>query len=260
MSNNARKLAVITGANQGIGLAIARAIAKEQNFYVLLGSRDIEKGKAAVEQLRDEGVAGINCIQLDVTDDESVKRAVQMIKQTFPEGVDVLVNNAGLGSATGMNISSSHSSNPDNQAAERARTIINTNYHGVKRVTNAFQPFLARRARVVNVASSLGQLALDEMSETLRNRFLADNITEKEIDELIGEYIEAVEQGNVKEKGWPVGDVNGVDWTAYGVSKAGVIAMTRCYARDSQDEICFNACCVSYAPFECVDTRMSHAT
>ena len=87
------KKVLITGANKGIGLETARQLL-QQGYYVYVGSRDVKKGKAAADILKAEGLANVEAIQLDVTDEESVKNArIEIGKKT--DVLDVLVNNVG---------------------------------------------------------------------------------------------------------------------------------------------------------------------
>jgi NAD(P)-dependent dehydrogenase (short-subunit alcohol dehydrogenase family) len=88
------KKALITGANKGIGLEVAKQLA-QKGHYVYLGSRELENGLEAVEKLRAEGFENVEAIQLDVTNQESVNAAhAEIVKKT--EVLDVLINNAGI--------------------------------------------------------------------------------------------------------------------------------------------------------------------
>jgi NAD(P)-dependent dehydrogenase (short-subunit alcohol dehydrogenase family) len=140
---------LITGANKGLGYETARQlIAAGHTVYI--GCRDLERGKAAAEEL------GARFVQLDVTDDESVSAAAQLIADDG--GVDVLVNNAGI-EGRGENNSII---GPDAVTGEMMREIFNTNVFGVVRVTHAFLPQLERSSApvVVNVSSGLGSLSM----------------------------------------------------------------------------------------------------
>src|SRR5688500_16256667 len=88
------KSALVTGANKSIGFEVARQLA-QKGIYVYLGSRNLESGIAAAEKLLAEGLSNVEAIQLDVTDDESVKNACTEIgKKT--KTLDILINNAGI--------------------------------------------------------------------------------------------------------------------------------------------------------------------
>lgn len=89
-----RKVALVTGANKGIGLAIVRALCKQYDGDVYLTARDVGRGTEAVEGLKGEGLAPL-FRQLDLTDPSSVSAARDFFKAEYG-GVDVLINNAGI--------------------------------------------------------------------------------------------------------------------------------------------------------------------
>ena len=151
MITNNGKVALVTGANKGIGKAIARGLARD-GFVVYLGARDLEKGKAAQEELRAEGE--VRVIALDVTDARSVTAARQTIELEAGQ-LDVLVNNAGISSAPGSRFSV-----PMVETAENMRAVYETNVFAVVTVTNAFIPLLLKSTagRIVNVTSKRGSI------------------------------------------------------------------------------------------------------
>jgi NAD(P)-dependent dehydrogenase (short-subunit alcohol dehydrogenase family) len=152
MTTNNGKVALVTGANKGIGKAIARGLARD-GFVVYLGARDLEKGKAAAEELREEGE--VRVIALDVADARSVTAARQTIELEAGQ-LDVLVNNAGISSAPGSRFSV-----PMVETAENMRAVYETNVFAVVTVTNAFIPLLLKSTagRIVNVTSKRGSIA-----------------------------------------------------------------------------------------------------
>lgn len=151
MTTNNGKVALVTGANKGIGKAIARGLARD-GFVVYLGARDLEKGKAAAEELREEGE--VRVIALDVADARSVTAARQTIELEAGQ-LDVLVNNAGISSAPGSRFSV-----PMVETAESMRAVYETNVFAVVTVTNAFIPLLLKSTagRIVNVTSKRGSI------------------------------------------------------------------------------------------------------
>jgi NAD(P)-dependent dehydrogenase (short-subunit alcohol dehydrogenase family) len=151
MTTNNEKVALVTGANKGIGKAIARGLARD-GFVVYLGARDLEKGKAAQEELRAEGE--VRVIALDVTDARSVTAARQTIELEAGQ-LDVLVNNAGISSAPGSRFSV-----PMVETAENMRAVYETNVFAVVTVTNAFISLLLKSTagRIVNVTSKRGSI------------------------------------------------------------------------------------------------------
>ncbi len=156
---NEKRVALVTGANQGIGLQIARELA-DHGLTVLVGSRDLDRGEVAA---RDIG-AGAHAIRLDVTDAASIAAAAERIRSEFGR-LDVLMNNAG--------ISRPSSDQPFEQAmktnlltdapVEAVRTLFETNVFGVIAVTQALLPLLreAPAGRIVITGSSGGSLALN---------------------------------------------------------------------------------------------------
>ena len=126
------KRIVVTGANKGIGLAIVKRLLKENpDVYVYLGSRDIERGLAAIEQIGSEiGPAvkdRVELLHIDVTSDASVQKAAESIGKNLDGSIYGVVNNAG-GTSGEMS----------------ARQIIDLNTYGVRRVSEAFLPFVQK--------------------------------------------------------------------------------------------------------------------
>ncbi len=146
------KKALITGANKGIGFETAKQLL-QKGFYVYIGSRNLKSGLAAVEKLKSEGLSQVEVVQLDVTDENSVKTAREEIgKKT--DSLDVLINNAGI---NGGSPYTAIDANIDQFIA-----AFNTNVFGVVRVTQAFIDLLRKSSepRIVNVSTSVGSLSL----------------------------------------------------------------------------------------------------
>ncbi len=157
---NHRPVALITGANKGIGLQIAKDLAAH-GLTVLVGSRDFEKGKTAAESVGQDAHA----LQLDVTDPESISAAAARIRREFGR-LDVLVNNAGISHGGGPGISLEEilkSDRPSSVAMHDLRRVFETNVFGVVAVTQAMLPLLreAPAGRVVNVSSTMGSLTMN---------------------------------------------------------------------------------------------------
>jgi NAD(P)-dependent dehydrogenase (short-subunit alcohol dehydrogenase family) len=149
MSSDAARVAVVTGANKGIGREIVRQLA-ERGLVVYLGARDEERGQSAERALRADGL-DVRFLHLDVTDEESVARAAKRLESEVGL-LHVLVNNAGIGGPMQA---------PSETPAEQVRTVYETNVFGVVTMTNALLPLLRRAgsARIVNVSSVVGSLA-----------------------------------------------------------------------------------------------------
>ncbi|MFE0650035.1 SDR family oxidoreductase [Streptomyces sp. NPDC059534] len=150
MSDNAPRLALVTGANRGIGRETARLLA-EAGVRVLLAGRDREAVTTAARELRRDGLEA-DPLVLDVTDPASVRAAADEVDRVHGR-LDVLVNNAGIRVEE-------YGRAPSEQPAARWRETFDTNLFGVVEVTRAFLPLLRRSpaARIVNVSSLLGSL------------------------------------------------------------------------------------------------------
>lgn len=149
MHDSSRKVALVTGANKGIGLGIARELGKA-GMIVLLGARDPTLGEEAATKLRGEKL-DVRFVQLDLVRPETITAAAAGIEAQFG-GLDVLVNNAGV---------ADRSDGPPSTADLSAvRRIMETNFLGTLAVTQAMLPLLrkAKAARIVNLSSGLGSL------------------------------------------------------------------------------------------------------
>jgi NAD(P)-dependent dehydrogenase (short-subunit alcohol dehydrogenase family) len=152
------KLALVTGANQGIGRQIAAGLAA-QGHTVLIGARDLKKGEAAAEAIGDNAQA----LQLDVTDPASIRAAAENISETFGR-LDVLVNNAGISHPQRKgNVFPDNMDGNDLTTApmEDIRDVWETNVFGVIAVSQAMLPLLkaAPAGRIVNLGSTGGSLS-----------------------------------------------------------------------------------------------------
>ena len=142
-------IALVTGANKGIGFEIAAGLGA-LGWSVGVGARDDERRESAVEKLRSAGVDAFG-VPLDVTDDASVAAAAELIEERAGR-LDVLVNNAAV--TGGM------PQTPTTVDPATMRAVVETNVIGVIRVTNAMLPLLRRSAspRIVNMSSTVGSL------------------------------------------------------------------------------------------------------
>ena len=156
-----KPVALVTGANQGIGLQIAKELV-ENGFTVLVGSRNLARGEAAAKEIGSDAHA----LQLDVTDRASIDAAAKRIRNEFGR-LDVLVQNAAISNTTklpGQSIQEyAKLTRPSNVSLDEVRAVWETNVFGVLAVYQAMLPMLreARAARIVNVSSGVGSLTMN---------------------------------------------------------------------------------------------------
>lgn len=148
------KVAFITGGNKGIGFETARQLGKP-GITIVVGSRDLQKGKAAVEKLRSEGITA-EVLDFDVTRFSDHKKAYDYFDKRFGK-LDILINNAGTWKEgrPGQNTTSS-------VAPEILRETFDTNFFGTVALTQTLLPLIqkAPAGRIVNLSSILGSLTL----------------------------------------------------------------------------------------------------
>lgn len=144
-------VALVTGANRGIGREVARQLA-ERGYSVLLGARDERKAQEAAAEIEQDTGATVIPVTLDVSDPVSIQRAAEQVG-TAPGKLDVLVNNAGVGLDFGVS-----GLEPD---FEKIQQTLETNLFGAYRLTVALLPLLRKsaRPRIVNVSSGMGGVA-----------------------------------------------------------------------------------------------------
>uniref|UniRef100_A0A8C6UAS0 carbonyl reductase (NADPH) n=1 Tax=Neogobius melanostomus TaxID=47308 RepID=A0A8C6UAS0_9GOBI len=198
------KVAVVTGSNKGIGLAIVRALCKQFEGDVYLTARDLGRGEEAVKILTSEGLKP-KFQQLDITDVSSITSAAAFFRETYG-GVDILVNNAGI------------AFKPATPFSIQAEVTLKTNFFATRDVLTHFMPLIKSGGRVVNVSSFMGSLALNLCSEEFQQRFRSEDITEDELVGLMERFVEKTKTGEHKKDGWPE--------LVYGVSKTGLTVLS----------------------------------
>jgi NAD(P)-dependent dehydrogenase (short-subunit alcohol dehydrogenase family) len=152
--SHVNKIALITGANKGIGFEIARQLG-DLGITVLVGTRDQARGEVAASSLREEGIEA-RAVHLDVTRQATIDAAAAWIEQTYGK-LDILVNNAGVN----VDKSEKDEDTPPSQVRlEDIRETFETNVYGVFAVTRAMLPLLRRSeaGRIVNLSSEMGSM------------------------------------------------------------------------------------------------------
>jgi NAD(P)-dependent dehydrogenase (short-subunit alcohol dehydrogenase family) len=208
------RVAVVTGGNRGLGLEIGRQIAK-RGVHVVLGSRDEAAGRRAAAQLAREAL-DVEARPLDVTDAATLDALASFLPEAH--GLDILVNNAGI--------------RLPSFDAETARVTLDVNFFGILRACDRLLPRMRAHGRVVLLTSDLGNTAY--VSDPLRRRLKAPDLSRDELVGLMNRFVESVERGTLREGGWPS--------SAYDVSKMGVSALAgvlgRELARDGRGILC----------------------
>ncbi|GGS69887.1 short-chain dehydrogenase [Planobispora rosea] len=196
-------IALITGANKGIGYQTARLLT-EQDVTVLVGARDAGRGQRAADEL------GARFLQLDVTSAESVASAAKWIEEEYGM-LDVLVNNAGV------MVPQDDPAAPSSTPVEALRATYETNVFGVVAVTNAMLPLLRRApaARIVNVSSGLASLTrlTDPQDEFWASNYLAYNSSKAALNMITVSYAKELAgtpiKVNAADPGYCATDING---------------------------------------------------
>jgi len=226
LTSSAQRIALITGSNKGIGLEIVKKLGllKRDNgssdFVCIMGCRNVELGRAAVNSLKSNGIEA-DFVRIDLEDVPSIESAVKYIEETYGY-CDVLINNA----AVCFNDPTLYGKVPYTPFDKQADITVRTNFFGTLALTNAMMPLLqkSKSPRIINVASSAGRLSILP-STRRREEFSSPNLTMEALEGFMLDFIKAAQSGTHTDKGWP--------GTGYGVSKVGIIAMTKILARDN---------------------------
>jgi NAD(P)-dependent dehydrogenase (short-subunit alcohol dehydrogenase family) len=149
------KTVLVTGGNRGIGLEICRQL-DEQGYTVILGSRDLNKGKNAARSFSKHVIVR----QLDVTDEESITELFESIQSEFGK-LDVLINNAGIGA--GRN-------NAENAALAGAKKILGKRFYGARRIAKFFLQYL-RKTGIYVPKKNAGTILLKDVKKVMDTNF-----------------------------------------------------------------------------------------
>lgn len=231
-------VAIVTGANKGIGLETSRALAKSGKFKtVYLTSRNEDLGRKALNDLEsDVGQNILKYHQLDISDTNSISKFSNFI-QSEHQGYDVLVQNAGFAFKHAA-------TEPFDIQAEQTLAI---NFWGTLNMMKTFFPMANQNARIVNVSSMVSQSSMfgfrPKFGHPIGRELHSVNIdlTLERLEALGTKFVTDCKTGQNEKEGWPM--------TAYGVSKLLVNGITRVYAKEARTNgrgILVNCCCPGY--------------
>ncbi len=228
-----QRVALVTGANKGIGFHIAKQLVSSGLFgTVILGCRDTARGKEAAA-----ACGGMWLKPLTVGDPESTRDFAEALREKYGR-LDCLVNNAGT----------AFKGADPTPFAEQTGPTLQTNFYGTLELTEALLPLLRQPqvtdARIVNVASMAGRLG--QVSPELQAAFSSDSLTIAGLRQLVDRFVADVAAGVHSERGW--GSSN------YGLSKLALIAATRVLAR-AEPNMRVNACCPGYCDTDMTSHR-----
>ena len=242
LSQDTMRIAVVTGANKGIGKAIAANLACSGKFsHVILGCRDAERGQNAAEEISrlassKEVACQVSSRELIIGDKSTYAPFRQNLEEEFGK-IDVLINNAGM---------AFKNADPTPFKAQ-CKPTLDVNFRGTVEFTEEMLPLVRQGedARIVNVASMSGRLS--QLRSDLREKFSDPALTKEELWNLVDEFETDVENGNHSAKGW--GNSN------YGLSKLALIAMTKVWAREEGNRVAVNCCCPGYCDTDMTSHR-----
>ena len=230
------KVALVSGANKGIGKEIVRLLSQsssssydddeeDEGWIIFLGSRDRRRGEDAVKELSKDLPKNIKiiCCPLDLTDESTIQATKEMVETQGNGGkLDVLINNA----AICFNDPTLYGKVPYTPFEQQANITVQTNFFGTLKVTQTMLPLLQESdssPRIINIASSAGRLGILKSKE-LFDTFTSSNLQLSKLESLLQTFVKEVENGTHASKGWPN--------TCYGMSKLGIIALTKILARE----------------------------
>jgi carbonyl reductase 1 len=207
------RVAVVTGANQGLGFALAEGLAQRlaPGDVVFLTGRDAGRVSAAAASVR-APVADLEAHVLDVRESATVSRFADMLRRRHG-GVDIVFSNAAARLT------------PDTPWRDLVEPFVNTNNLGTTRMPRAFAPILVAGGRLLVVASDFG--TLNNLPESLHQQFDTDSMSLDDLDATMLAWRDAVRDGTASADGWP-------EWINI-PSKVGQVAAVRVLARDRRE-------------------------
>lgn len=227
------KIAIVTGANKGIGREIAIKLCHD-GYKTILACRNADEGQKTIVDFQKLGFDA-EYRQCDLSDNSSIKAFVRALCADY-EYIDALINNAAIA------FKNSDPTSFDKQA----KPTVQTNFFGTVQLTQLLIPLLRKSLspRIVNVASQAGHLRILRSQEKI-NIFSSELLKIDELESLMRQFIQDVEYFRHAENGWPN--------SCYGMSKLGLIAYTKILARE-EPNIMTNACCPGF----CATDMSSH--
>lgn len=207
-----KKIALVTGANQGLGFALAQNLSSylKNDGLIYLTGRNIDKVKEACSKIKNDNILAA---YLDVTNNSSIDSLAKTIKAKHG-GLDIIISNA----AARMSKNKSQS--------EQVKSFIETNNFGLYKIIMAFNPLLKNNATFITIASSFGSLRY--LDPSLYSYFDVDNMHLEDINNSMSVYVEDVENGLEEQKKWG-------NWINI-PSKIGQVATTKIFAKTIENE------------------------
>lgn len=258
----AGRVAVVTGANKGVGYFIALQLGMSGLFeHIILGCRDPSRGQAALSSLQPLLPSKVRAsfLPLTIGDHASHVQFREQLESLLtdscnsndnssdatakPAKVDVLVNNAGI----------AFKGADPTPFAKQTKPTLDVNFRGTVDFTKEMLPLLRRAAkqpsgdaRIINVASMSGRL--NQVSQDLQDQISSPTLTMPELHQLLDNFESSVNEGNHKAQGWSNSN--------YGMSKLGVVAATKIWAREeAANGISVNCICPGYCSTDMSSNR-----
>ncbi|XP_060074521.1 carbonyl reductase [NADPH] 1-like [Ylistrum balloti] len=221
-----RRVAIVTGANRGIGLAIVRNLCKNFSGDVILTSRMTSKGKQALQILQKEGLNPI-FHELDITQSASIWMLREYIEERYG-GVDILVNNAAVSFDKGEKV----------PIFRKAQLCFENDFFGTLNVIKLFSPLLRPHARVVIMTN--GYIGISSaLTGDAKARFNVESMSLYDLEVLANEYLKAVKYGTYQKFGWPESPSQCAKLLLVAMAKI----LSKTMEKDQRRNLLINACC-----------------
>lgn len=216
-----KKVALITGANQGLGLGLVQKLNEVYNKedIIYLGVRRTEAGEEAIKNI-EEINAQLKVIYIDVSKEETIEAVKNTILKNHG-GIDLILSNAAA------RIS------PETPNKDQVENFIQTNNMGTYYMLKHFQPILNENARFIVVASAFGSLI--HLNSSLHDLFNVETMSQEDINKTMSNYVEDVKSENDIQKGWP-------EWINV-PSKIGQVALIKIAAKENTKNTSIFAVC-----------------